>query len=127
MFHLPYFVLHSSLKFFSRAFAALSERLTNRGQFHHRHFVQIVDWLTGEPLDDGDATFPHCGPTCRELSISTGQPLTSKITLTPEQRQAAHYSMPNLPKDQAEKVYAQNLLRMQSMKAQGLLQNGDGR
>ena len=60
MFHLPYFVLHSLLKFFSRAFAALSERLTNRGQFHHRYFVQIVDWFAGEPLDDGDATFPHC-------------------------------------------------------------------
>jgi hypothetical protein len=68
-------------------------------------------------------------PVHREsISYSTGRPVEgSKITLTPAEREAAHFSMPGIPKAEAEKAYAQNMLRMRQMKANGLLQDGGNR
>jgi hypothetical protein len=67
-------------------------------------------------------------PVSRDsISISTGKPLDTRVRLTAEQREIAHLSMPGIPKAEAEKAYAKNLLKMQTMKAGGLLQDGDGR
>jgi hypothetical protein len=67
-------------------------------------------------------------PVSREaISITSGQPVTSKITLTPEQREAAKFSMPGIPAAEAERRYAANLIRLEQARRAGLLQNGDGR
>jgi hypothetical protein len=66
-------------------------------------------------------------PVSREsISISTGRPVDTKIRLTPEQREAARFTMPGVPAAEAERVYAQNLLRLEQAKRAGLLQNGNG-
>jgi hypothetical protein len=67
-------------------------------------------------------------PVSRDsISISTGRPVDTKITLTPEQREEAKFSMPGVAPEIAEREYAKNLIRLEQARRAGLLQNGDGR
>lgn len=59
-------------------------------------------------------------PVSREVvSPSTGRATPQKITLTAEEREMARLSMPNVDPGEAEKIYAQEKLKLQRLKAQG--------
>lgn len=64
---------------------------------------------------------PVSAPVTRDVpSASTGRAAsTTRVTLRPDQREAARFSMPDLPPAEAEKIYAQNLLKLQDAKKDG--------
>lgn len=52
-------------------------------------------------------------------SPTTGRPVSNRITLTAEQREIARASMPHLQPGEAEKIYAQNLIKLNGLKQAG--------
>jgi hypothetical protein len=69
-------------------------------------------------------SMPMQAPVSRDSPSVTGHRSQDK-TLTADERQIAHVSMPHLPAAQAEYEYLQNRRRMREMKADGRIQ-GDG-
>jgi hypothetical protein len=68
---------------------------------------------------------PVSAPPHREaVSLSNGRrPSSSRVVLSADQREIAWQARSDLPRDQAEEVYAQNLIRMQRLKASGAIQD----
>ena len=66
---------------------------------------------------------PVSAPPHREVpSLSNGRrPSQSNVRLSPDQREIAWAARSDLPRDQAEELYAQNLMRMQKLKASGAI------
>src|SRR6516225_9406216 len=66
---------------------------------------------------------PVSAPPHREVpSLSNGRrPSQSNVRLSPDQREIAWAARSDLPRDQAEELYAQNLVRMQKLKASGAI------
>lgn len=63
---------------------------------------------------------PVSAPVSREVaSPSTGRSTPTKITLTAEEREMARLSMPDTDPGEAEKIYAQNKLKLQQLKNSG--------
>jgi len=59
-------------------------------------------------------------PVSREIaSPSTGRSTPQKVTLTAEERDIARQSMPGTDPGEAERIYAQQKLRLQEAKKQG--------
>ena len=59
-------------------------------------------------------------PVSREVaSPSTGRATPTKVTLTAEEREMARLSMPNTDPGEAERIYAQQKLKLQQLKGQG--------
>jgi hypothetical protein len=60
-------------------------------------------------------------PVHREaVSLNDGKPMSTRsITLTPEQRDIARKSMAHLPPSEAERIYAQGLVRLNAAKQAG--------
>jgi len=70
---------------------------------------------------------PASAPPHREVpSYRSGRRMSQQtVRLSADQRQIAHAARPDLPREQAEALYAQNVQRLERLKAAGLLQ-GDG-
>jgi hypothetical protein len=69
---------------------------------------------------------PVSAPPHREaISMSNGRrPSSSRVVLSADQREIAWAARSDLPRDQAEELYAQNLMRMQRLKASGAISDG---
>jgi hypothetical protein len=100
------------------------------------HVAKQLDRLAPKPTapESGTPRPPQprgpvvSAPVSRDsISISTGRPVDTKITLTPAQREAAKFSMPGVAPEIAEREYAKNLIRLEQARRAGLLQNGEGR
>jgi hypothetical protein len=63
---------------------------------------------------------PVSAPVSRDIpSPSTGRSVPSKVTLTPDEREAARFSFPDTEPGEAERLYAQQKLRLMQEKANG--------
>lgn len=59
-------------------------------------------------------------PVTREVpSPTTGRPTSNRVTLSAEEREIARSSMPHLAPGEAERLYAQNKLKLNGLKAAG--------
>ncbi len=63
---------------------------------------------------------PVSAPVTREApSASTGKPSSTRVPLSPTEREAARYSMPGTPPAEAERIYAENKLKLAALKKDG--------
>lgn len=75
-----------------------------------------------QPVPPRPAGPPVSAPPHREVqSLSNGRRSQSSVRLSPDQREIAWAARSDLPRDQAEELYAQNLVRMQKLKASGAI------
>lgn len=63
---------------------------------------------------------PVSAPVTREApSPSTGKPSSTRVPLSATERETARFSMPHLPPADAERVYAENKLKLAALKKSG--------
>lgn len=88
-------------------------------------FIEVGTGLRQAKVEDDDdqpepRRAPVSAPVSREIaSPATGKVTPQKVTLSAEERQTARDSMPGMDPGEAERIYAQNKLKLQQLKREG--------
>jgi hypothetical protein len=89
-------------------------------------FIEVGTGLRRAPAveDDDDQPEPRRAPVSAPVSRdppspTTGRTTPQRVTLTAEERDIARSSMPNTDPGEAERIYAQNKLKLQQLKRDG--------